>query len=119
RVVAGEPPAQRMQAVVVAPQEVFEGLAVAAACGADQRRVVAVVGNVDERTDAAQAETRTSLICATRASPRSVIQISTAAPRVSFRSKVVSPSMPDFTSTGRPQPPSVGWKASATYTSAA
>jgi hypothetical protein len=35
-----------VQAVVVAPQEVFEGLAVAAAGGANQRRVVAVVGNV-------------------------------------------------------------------------
>jgi len=30
----------------VAPQEVFERLAVATAGGADQRRVVAVVGNV-------------------------------------------------------------------------
>jgi hypothetical protein len=45
RVVAGEAAAQRVQAVVVATKERLESLAIAAAGGADQCDVVAVVGN--------------------------------------------------------------------------
>jgi hypothetical protein len=123
-VVAGQAPAQGVEAIVVPVQQRVERTAVTRLGGGDERAVVGVECDA-QRVGAgrpeggsgpvpAQLATRTSASSTWLASPRSVIQTSTAPPLASPRSAVTVSPVPSTEVTGSPHASSVSCGRSET-----